>query len=61
MNARVGIIENSGTMAEAVAAAANISESGDVVILSPGCASFDMFKNYQDRGEQFSAAARAII
>ena len=36
-----------------IAQANNIARSGDSVILSPACASFDMFKDYIDRGEQF--------
>ncbi len=38
---------------ETITHAQQSAESGDVIILSPGCASFDMFKNFQDRGEQF--------
>jgi UDP-N-acetylmuramoylalanine--D-glutamate ligase len=60
MNPRVQIVENMKTMPEVVGAAQGIAQSGDVVILSPGCASFDMFKNYQDRGEQFASAVRAL-
>lgn len=41
------------TMESVVKEASKDTESGDVVILSPGCASFDMFKNYKDRGQQF--------
>jgi UDP-N-acetylmuramoylalanine--D-glutamate ligase len=40
-------------MHEIVQKAAEISEVGDIVLLSPACASFDMFKSYKDRGEQF--------
>lgn len=43
---------------EAVQAAFNSAEKDDVVLLSPGCASFDLFKNYEDRGTQFK---RAVI
>lgn len=41
---------------EAVKVAAGFSEKGDTVLLSPACASFDLFKNYEDRGEQFREA-----
>lgn len=46
------LIERSG-FEEAVLAAANVAESGDVVLLSPACASFDAFKNFEERGERF--------
>lgn len=45
---------------EAVAKAAGFAGSGDVVLLSPCCASFDLFKNYEDRGEQFKNAVRHL-
>ena len=45
---------------EAVQTAYNLSNKGDVVLLSPACASFDIFKNYEDRGEQFKAAVKAL-
>jgi UDP-N-acetylmuramoylalanine--D-glutamate ligase len=48
------------TMPQIVKAAQGMAERGDVVLLSPGCPSFDMFKNFQDRGEQFAAAVRAL-
>jgi UDP-N-acetylmuramoylalanine--D-glutamate ligase len=46
------------SMADAVDQAKKIAEFGDVVLLSPGCASFDMFRSAEDRGEQFAAAVR---
>lgn len=49
-----------GTMVDIVNAANKMAQDGDVVILSPAAASFDMFKGYADRGDQFSAAVQAI-
>lgn len=48
------------TAEEAVQAAFKIAEKGDVVLLSPACASFDLFKNYEDRGNQFKAAVKNL-
>ncbi|HEX9645079.1 MAG TPA: UDP-N-acetylmuramoyl-L-alanine--D-glutamate ligase [Acidimicrobiia bacterium] len=48
-------------MDEAVAAAARIARAGDVVLLAPGCASFDMFTSYGQRGDAFAAAARRLM
>ena len=45
---------------DAVQTAHRIAESGDVVLLSPCCASFDLFKNYEDRGRQFKEAVRNL-
>jgi UDP-N-acetylmuramoylalanine--D-glutamate ligase len=47
-------------MDAAVRAAAALARPGDVVLLSPACASFDMFRNYADRGESFERAVRAL-
>lgn len=51
---------NEVVMADVVAEASAAAEPGDVVILSPACASFGMFKNYADRGEQFIASVNAL-
>jgi UDP-N-acetylmuramoylalanine--D-glutamate ligase len=48
------------TMSEIVHAAKASASSGDVIILSPGCASFDMFKNFSDRGDQFKEAVQSL-
>ena len=45
---------------EAVAHAYKLGKKGDTVLLSPACASFDMFENYEDRGTQFKQAVRAL-
>lgn len=47
-------------MKDIVAVAADCAQSGDVVALSPACASFGMFKDYKDRGDQFIAAVNAL-
>lgn len=49
------------SMAEAVSAAVGLAGSGDVVLLSPGCASFDWYGSYSERGDDFAAEVRALI
>jgi len=49
------------TLREAVEKAKALANSGDAVLLSPACASFDMFKNYEDRGQQFVATVNAVV
>jgi UDP-N-acetylmuramoylalanine--D-glutamate ligase len=56
----VSIIVNTGSAAEAVHAAFHFAEKGDTVLLSPACASFDLFKNYEDRGNQFKKAVKEL-
>jgi UDP-N-acetylmuramoylalanine--D-glutamate ligase len=54
-----GMVENiveTGSAVEAVQRAAQFASTGDTVLLSPACASFDLFQNYEDRGNQFKAA-----
>jgi UDP-N-acetylmuramoylalanine--D-glutamate ligase len=48
------------SMEEAVAKAYNIAQKGDTVLLSPCCASFDLFRNYEDRGQQFKQQVRQL-
>ena len=45
---------------EAVQTAYRLGKKGDVVLLSPACASFDLFENYEDRGRQFKKAVRNL-
>jgi UDP-N-acetylmuramoylalanine--D-glutamate ligase len=49
-----------GSLREAVDLASQRAEAGDIVLLSPACASFDMFRDYQDRGQQFKALVNAL-
>jgi UDP-N-acetylmuramoylalanine--D-glutamate ligase len=53
-------ILTAGTLPEAVRAAAGASRSGDVVVFSPACSSFDMFRNFEERGEAFRSAVREL-
>ncbi|MTI32860.1 UDP-N-acetylmuramoyl-L-alanine--D-glutamate ligase [Xanthovirga aplysinae] len=57
---RVGELFETQTMNQAVEMASKLAEKGDVVLLSSACASFDLFKNYEDRGEQFKTAVKAL-
>jgi len=52
--------EDADSMEEAVLQAVGKAASGDVVLLSPGCASFDMFKDYADRGNQFKTIVQKL-
>jgi UDP-N-acetylmuramoylalanine--D-glutamate ligase len=54
-------VEIAGSMEEAVAQAATMARSGDAVLLSPACSSFDMFRNYEHRAEVFRAAVNSLI
>ena len=53
-------IERAATMEAAVESALELAHEGDAVLLSPACASFDMFRNYGHRGDVFAVAARAL-
>ncbi len=54
------IIEDTDTALLAVNAAYNLAKKGDVVLLSPACASFDLFESYEDRGDQFKKAVKEL-
>jgi UDP-N-acetylmuramoylalanine--D-glutamate ligase len=56
----VALIVNTTSADEAVKSAFHLANPGDAILLSPACASFDLFNNYEDRGEQFKKAVRNL-
>lgn len=58
--ARLAGIEPVGTLAEAVRGAAEAATEGEAVVLSPGCASFDQFRSFEDRGNQFRSLVEGL-
>jgi UDP-N-acetylmuramoylalanine--D-glutamate ligase len=56
----VPLMVNTTSMEESVRMAYHLAEKGDVVLLSPACASFDLFQNYEDRGRQFKQCVRML-
>jgi UDP-N-acetylmuramoylalanine--D-glutamate ligase len=57
---KVAEIRDTHSLQDAINACAELAQDGDTVLLSPCCASFDLFKSYEDRGEQFKAAVKAL-
>jgi UDP-N-acetylmuramoylalanine--D-glutamate ligase len=53
-------MESCLSLEAAVARAAQVAAAGDAVLLSPACASFDMFRDYRHRGQAFAAAVKAL-
>ena len=59
-NGKVSFMGHATSMDEAIKKAMEFASPGDVVLLSPGCASFDIFRNYEDRGDQFKSSVRSL-
>ena len=57
---KVPVLRDTHSLQDAVDACAELAKEGDTVLLSPCCASFDLFKSYEDRGRQFKDAVRAL-
>jgi UDP-N-acetylmuramoylalanine--D-glutamate ligase len=63
IDAFTGVVEHiveTKSATDAVRASYSLAKEGDVVLLSPGCASFDLFENFEDRGEQFKKAVKEL-
>jgi UDP-N-acetylmuramoylalanine--D-glutamate ligase len=60
LGTKVPVIVDAGSAQDAVNAAFHLAAKGDVVLLSPACASFDLFRNYEDRGQQFKEAVKSL-
>jgi UDP-N-acetylmuramoylalanine--D-glutamate ligase len=56
----VDMMVETQSMEQAIQIAYRMAERGDTVLLSPACASFDLFENYEDRGRQFKEAVRNL-
>ena len=57
---KVPVLRDTHSLQEAIAACREIAEAGDTVLLSPCCASFDLFNSYEDRGRKFKSAVREM-
>lgn len=57
---KIPVVVETDNLADAVAQSLALAEPGDVVLLSPACASFDLFRNYEDRGNQFKEAVKVL-
>ena len=56
----VDLLVETQSMRDAVKMAHQLADKKEYVLLSPACASFDLFENYEDRGQQFKAAVREL-
>jgi UDP-N-acetylmuramoylalanine--D-glutamate ligase len=53
-------VVTAGSFEDVIATARRLARPGDAVLLSPACSSYDMFKNYEERGERFRKAVEAL-
>lgn len=60
LEGKLPVIKKGSDFGEVLAAAAELARPGEAVLLSPACSSYDMFKNYEDRGDQFRAAVEGM-